>query len=326
MSLFTSIQRSFEARRATGELDRALGHWAHVATALSLFGDAEELICAVGRARDCESAGDELADATLVALCAQASRRGGRLGEGGVPGGSREEAPRDRIADDAALLLLWLFLPQLWGTSFANPGGALDRDDLEAEMALGLWEAIVAVAPGHVGVRRRLVHGARETARAAARRALDYERRCRSLEAAERIPALNNGTRFADPDGVLAVASELEVVNHLEGRLVLETRLDGQSLDEAARALGLSAKAAELRRTRAEARLSAWLRDQPVPPRRKANARSRYVPGHLNTAALDLETASGTQPTGHQGGDERHSPRSPSPATPRTSGSGVRSR
>jgi DNA-directed RNA polymerase specialized sigma24 family protein len=206
---------------------------------------------------------------------------------------------------------LWLFLPQLWGTSFSNPGGVLDRDDLEAEMALGLWEAVVRVGDHDVDIGRRLVHAARNSARAAARRSLDYQRRCTSLDAAAHISVHDAGApHFAHPDQVVSTATGIEVVNELEARLILETRVDGLSLREMGRALGISEKAAEHRRARAESRLAAWMSNGSIPPRREVTGGTKSARALVRDVP-DLGAATGTQSTGlggHKGGDERHPP------------------
>ena len=310
MSLFAAIQRSFESFRSTEELDRAIRSWSKGSDALSLFDDPQGLIETLDCFRDPEERTNRLADAALAELCLRARNHPVPVNiEAPITTG--EVVRRSRFSDDAALLMLWLFLPQLWGTSFANPGGALDRDDLEAEMALGLWEAVVRVEDHDVGIGRRLVHAARNSARAAARKSLDYQRRCTSLDAAAHISAHDTGApRLAHPDHVVSAATVIEVVNEVEAQLILETRVDGLSLKEVGRALGISEKAAEHRRARAEIRLAAWLSNGSVPPRREATANTKFARA-LATDVPDLGTATGTQSTGlggHEGGDERHPP------------------
>ncbi|MFN2490286.1 MAG: hypothetical protein ABR529_11235 [Actinomycetota bacterium] len=311
MSLFAAIQHSFESFRSTEELDRAAHHWSKGSDALALFGDPEELIETLDCFRDPEERTNRLADATLAELCVRARNHPVPVDQE-RPIITGEVVRRCRFSDDAALLILWLFLPQLWGTSFANPGGALDRDDLEAEMALGLWEAVVRVGDHDVDIGRRLVHAARNSARAAARRALDYQRRCTSLDAAAHISAHDAGApRFAHSDHVASTATGIEVVNELEARLILETRVDGLSLKEMGRALGISEKAAEHRRARAEGRLAAWLSKGSIPPRREATARTKSARVLVNADVPVLGTATGLFPSGlgsHEGGDESHPP------------------
>lgn len=311
MSLFAAIQHSFESFRSTEELDRAVGNWSKGSDALPLFGDPEELIETLDCFRDPEEPTNRLADATLAELCVQARNQPVPVDQE-PPISTAEAARRSRFSDDAALLILWLFLPQLWGTSFANPGGVLDRDDLEAEMALGLWEAVVRVEDHDVGIGRRLVHAARNSARAAARRSLDYQRRCTSLDAAAHISALDAASpRFTHPDHVVGAATGIEVVNELEARLILETRMDGLSLKEMGRALGISEKAAEHRRARAEGRLAAWLSNGSIPPRREATAHTKSAHALVNADVPDLGTATGLSTAGsrsHQGGDDNCPP------------------
>lgn len=311
MSLFAAIQHSFESFRSTEEFDRAVRHWSKGSDALSLFGDPGELIQTLDCFRDPEARTNRLAEATLAGLCVRARNHPVPVNQE-PPTSTGEAARRSSFSDDAALLILWLFLPQLWGTSFANPGGSLDRDDLEAEMALGLWEAVVRVEDHDVGIGRRLVHAARNSARAAARKSLDYQRRCTSLEATAPISSPDAGAlRFAHPDHVLGSATRIEAVNEIEARLILETRVDGLSLKEMGHALGISEKAAEHRRTRAEGRLAAWLSNGSIPPRRDAGARTKFARSFVSADVPDLGTATGPFPTGsrsHQGGDDNCHP------------------
>ena len=311
MSLFAAIQHSFESFRSAEELDRVARHWSKGSDALSLFGDPQELIKALDCFRDPQQRTNRLADATLVELCARARNHPVPVNQE-PPIRTEEAARRSRFSDDAALLILWLFLPQLWGTSFANPGGTLDRDDLEAEMALGLWEAVVRVEDHDVGIGRRLVHAARNGARAAARRSLNFQHRCTSLDAAAHIWSLDTASRrFTQPDYVVNTATGIEVVTELEARLILETRVDGLSLKEVGRALGISEKAAEHRRARAEGRLAAWLSNGSIPPRRQATAHKRSARALVHTDVPALGTATGLSTTGfrsHEGGDDNCPP------------------
>jgi hypothetical protein len=315
MSLFATIQRSFESLRSVKGFDRAVRHWSRASGALVSFRDADELIEALECFRDRQKPPNPLADAALAELCLRARDCSGPVAED-PPTRFGEVVGRRRLADDAALLILWLFLPQLWGTSFANPGGALERDDLEAEMALGLWEAVAKVEDDDAEVGRRLVQAARNGARAAARRALDYQRRCSSLEAADHVSSQAvDELRFADPDHVVGTATRQEVVNELEARLILETRVDGRSLKNMSAALGMTEKGAEHRRARAERRLDAWLSNGSIPSRRQATARtrsSRALPSP-NVAALGTATGCSSSGSGsREGGDGSQSPRSPS--------------
>jgi DNA-directed RNA polymerase specialized sigma24 family protein len=304
MSLFAAIQDSFESFHSSERFERAFRHWSKGSDALSLLGDPEELIETLDCFRDPQQRTNLLAEATLVALCVRA-RPPPVNGEPPISNG--EALGRPGSSDDAALLILWLFLPQLWGASFVNPGGALDRDDLEAEMALGLWEAVVRVEADDVDIGRRLVQAARNSARSTARRSLDYQRRCRSLDAAAHISFSDAGAlRVAHPDHLLGAAVCIEAVNELEARLILETRVDGLSLKEMGNALGISEKAAEHRRARAEGRLAAWLGNGSIPPRRNAGARTKLAHSLVDAEVPDLGTATGPLSTGwwsHQGGE-----------------------
>ena len=61
------------------------------------------------------------------------------------------------------------------------------------------------------------------------------------------------------------------------------TRLDEVSLSEAAECLGITANAAKIRRQKAEARLVAFLTEQPIPARKDLkHARTRCCCGRLS--------------------------------------------
>lgn len=311
MALFAAIRNRFETFRSSEELDRAVRHWSKKSDALSLFGDPQDLIETLHCFRDPEAGANWLADATLAGLCMRARNHAAPVKQG-PPTTTTEVVRSCRFSDDAALLILWLFLPQMWGTGFANPGGVLGRDDLEAEMALGLWEAVVRVGDHDDDIGRRLVHGARNRARAAARRSLDYQRRCSSLDAAAHVFDREAGMPgFAHFDHVVSTAKGMEVVNELEARLILETRVDGLSLKEMSRVLGISEKAAEHRRARAESRLAAWLSNRSVPPRREAALHTEFARAFVAPEVSDLGTATGPSTTGsrsHEGSDDNGPP------------------
>jgi hypothetical protein len=132
MSLFAAIQDSFESFHSSEGFERAFRHWIKGSDALSLLGDPEELIETLHCFRDPLQRTNLVAEATLAALCVRARNRPPPV-NGEPPISNGEAVGRPRPSDDAALLILWLFLPQLWGASFVNPGGALDRDDFEGE-------------------------------------------------------------------------------------------------------------------------------------------------------------------------------------------------
>jgi len=82
----------------------------------------------------------------------------------------------------------------------------------------------------------------------------------------------------AHPDVALARAEHAGVITSAEADLIGMTRLDEVSLSEAAECLGISANAAKIRRQKAEARLVAFLTDQPIPARKDLkHARTRFV-------------------------------------------------
>ena len=80
------------------------------------------------------------------------------------------------------------------------------------------------------------------------------------------------------PDVLLARAERAGVITVAEADLIGMTRLDAVSLAEAAGCLGITANAAKIRRQKAEARLVAFLTDQPVPARKDLkHARTRAL-------------------------------------------------
>lgn len=82
----------------------------------------------------------------------------------------------------------------------------------------------------------------------------------------------------AHPDVALARAEHASVITAAEADLIGMTRLDEVSLSEAAACLGISANAAKIRRQKAEARLVAFLTNQPIPARKDLkHARTRSL-------------------------------------------------
>lgn len=314
MSLFTAIESSFRTRQLTGALDRALGDWRANHDAFAHFAELDELIACLDDYRDPESAPERDIDEVLAALCTEACRQ---RAEGGAPESRALEVVEGLQvvhSDEAASLILWLFLPQLWGSQYANPGRALDRDDLEAEMALGLWEAVVKVTATTAGVGPRLVHAARRRARATARDALEYQRRCQSLAS---IAGRATSSLVGHPLEVVRDALRAGVINRDEARLIAKTRIEGWSLADVAASLGVTTEAALLRRKRAETRLVAWLGDRPVPVRRDANGRERYFEA-LRQETKDVGVVIGSKPTSIEawGGRKEVIPSLPPIATP----------
>lgn len=291
MSLFAAIESSFQTQRLAGKLDRALRHWRGCHDPLARFTDVGDLIACLNSYRDADAVPEPVGDAVLGALCTEARRRSNK-------DSSEISAPQlvdNEVAHpgEAASLILWLFLPQLWGSQYTNPGRALDQEDLEAEMALGLWEAVVEVTATTTGVGPRLVNAARKRARSAARGTLEYERRRRNL-------ALVAGAAASPPSGypwqAVSDALRSRVISRIEARLIARTRIQGRSLAEVAASLGLSTEAALLRRKRGETRLLAWLAGKPMPPRRDANGRERHAEALQRREIQDVEVATGLKP------------------------------
>lgn len=263
MALFTEVEKTFEYLSSSQRLHRLLKDWRGGHTELEPLAHADELIESCGRA---VLGDDPIGDAALSALCRQAA------------GGGRDGA----ADEDAACTLLWLLLRPLKRRS-RDPDvrSALDADEVQAEFAAGLWEATVGVAPGDTRVGRRLINGGRRRARAAARREVDYQLHRRRLRHLAEEPI--DPFALVNPEQIVAAALRHGVVNAIEADLVLATRLGTESVADAGRRYGLTTKATYHRRTRAEARLLAWMNGDPIPSRYRARlsscARSLLKPG-----------------------------------------------
>ena len=221
------------------------------------FSDIEDFLRRCGQPGFFE---DTTGDAALAALCTQA-----------VNGGRHAAAD-----DDAACLLLWVLLAPLIGRSqnsdIATP---LDADDAQAEIAAGLWEEAVRVAPESTGVAARLINAGRRRARRAARAEFDYQlckKELRELLLLGADPAGGSA-----PEQVVALARVRGVISEIEGDLIVSTRLEGERLEAVAARRGLTSKAASHRRHRAETRLLAWMRGSVVPSRHSAGARTAFL-------------------------------------------------
>jgi hypothetical protein len=151
---------------------------------------------------------------------------------------------------------------------------SLDRQEAFAVMVDALYEA---VAGYDVAEHSRFVAGgllALPTRRL--RRAVADERSwslhaCHDADTASPEPAVELSAA-----ALLASAVDTGVVTNRDAQLILDTRIAGRSLREAARRLELGYEAAKKRRQRAEARWARWWTSSatPVSPRRSAG-RSR---------------------------------------------------
>jgi hypothetical protein len=253
MDLFTAVHKGFEERFASQRLLARFEEWRAAHGALAVFRDVESLVeSASERGLDADS----VIDKALRDLCIQAAM-------GAIDG---------RADDDATCLLLALLLEPLDRRS-KDPdiAGPLDAEDAQAELVAGVWEAIVSVTPECSGISKLLINSGRRRVRDAAKRELDYQlrrRRLRRSVAADSEPGI---ARY--PEQVIELALRGGVLNVFEAELIAATRLASTDLSDLASLLGLSERAAFVRRDRAEARLLAWLGGAPVPPRFKPQAR-----------------------------------------------------
>jgi hypothetical protein len=220
--------------------------------ALAVFGDLERLAKGVREGSDLDVAIDQ----ALCALCIQAAA-------GGSEG---------RADDDAACLLLALLLePLVRRSKDRDVAGVLDAEDVQAELVAGVWEAIVSVTPNCTSISNLLINAGRRRLRSVVRRELDQQ--------LHRRPLGDGGADTSEPgtaecpEEVINLALDQGVLNPLEAELIAATRLAPEGPPEVANLLGLTQKAAFLRRDRAEARLLAWLGGAQLPRRGEARAR-----------------------------------------------------
>lgn len=128
--------------------------------------------------------------------------------------------------------------------------------DLEAEMLAGLLAALDRFGPGRSRPAGRLCGQAFD----AAKRLLRAELAERSRPGHDAVSA-EPPKPYGHPDFVLARAVAEGAVCADDAELIGATRLGEMSLADAAASWGLSYKAAERRRHRAETALVAWIRD-----------------------------------------------------------------
>jgi hypothetical protein len=151
---------------------------------------------------------------------------------------------------------------------------ALDRQDALAVMVDGLYEAVA----GHDAAEgSRFVAGGllalptRRLRRAVADQQAWSLHACHDTE-----PISATADLELSAAAMLASAVDAGVVTDRDAQLILETRIAGCSLREAARRLGLGYEVAKKRRQRAEARWAAWWTSSATPvPLRYGADRSR---------------------------------------------------
>ncbi|MCA1703693.1 MAG: hypothetical protein LC808_10710, partial [Actinobacteria bacterium] len=227
MDLFTAVHKRFEQRLASQRLSARFEEWRSAHEALALFGGVETL---VDGATKRELGADGVVDEALRALCIQAAT-----------------GAADGCADDDATCVLLALLLEPLGRRSKDPdiAGPLDAEDVQAELAAGVWEAIISVTPRCSGISKLLINAGRRRVRHAAKKELDYQLRLRRLRRA--APVAEPGTtRY--PEQVIELAVHDGVLSTLEAELIAATRLTPANPSDVASLLGLSERAAFLRR------------------------------------------------------------------------------
>jgi len=231
VDLLGKVEVDLAARRTSGALERALARWQTRHEELTGFADPDGVIAFM---RESDVGRRESKDKALAALCVE-----------GI-GGDNE----------ATLLLVWLMLPGLLllrRRLMVRDG--LDRDDLDAELLTGVWEAATRVRPETPYVAARLLDGARRRALAAIRREEDWTRRIEPLQRDGEGSVMST----VDVEGahdLLAEAVGAGVISTGEAELLRAPRVVMPTLRSR---LGISESAARSRRLRAKRRLLAWL-------------------------------------------------------------------
>ncbi len=240
MDLLGRVEGDLAALRRSGALDAALRRWKIRQRGLLSFADAEAL---VGFLRDPDVEPRRAKDPALAALCMEATH-----GD-----------------QSAATLLLWLMLPGLLRVRRRLAAwNALGREDLDAELIAGVWEAATAIGPATASVAARLVNRARRRALSALRQAADWAGRSEPLstEVGE-----SSGPKVASGglEDLLAEAVQAGAISEEEVELFRASR---RTIGEVRARLGVTAYGAQNRRRRAKRRLLTWLAESSrIPPR-----------------------------------------------------------
>jgi hypothetical protein len=233
MDLLQRVEVDLAALRRSGTLDNALRRWkARRRDALQSFADVKALILFL---RDPDAEPRAAKDSALAAI-------------------SVEATDGDQTA---ATLLLWLMLPGLLRVrQRLVTWNALGREDLDAELLAGVWEAATAVGPATTSVAARLVNRARRRALTAVRRAADWAGRSEPLspEMAEPGHEHSGGAE----DVLLSEAIRAGVISSEEAELFRATH---GTIGKARARMGVTVYGAQNRRRRARQRLLEWLAD-----------------------------------------------------------------
>jgi hypothetical protein len=232
VDLLQRVEGDHAALRRSGTLDDALRRWKTTRDALRSFADAEALICFL---RDPGAEPRATKDSALAAISVEAT------------GGDQT----------AATLLLWLMLPGLLRVrQRLVTWNGIGREDLDAELLAGVWEAATAVGPATTSVAARLVNRARRRALTAVRRAADWTGRSEPLPTEMAEPGPEPGSD--DPEDILSEAVQARVISSEEAELFRATH---GTIEKVRARMGVTAYGAQNRRRRARQRLLDWLAD-----------------------------------------------------------------
>ena len=232
MDLLQRVEGDHAALRRSGTLDEALRRWKTRRDALRSYADVEALI---GFLRDPGAEPRAAKDSALATISVEAT-------EGD---------------QTAATLLLWLMLPGLLRVrQRLATWNALGREDLDAELLAGVWEAATAVGPATTSVAARLVNRARRRAMTAARRAADWAERSEPLSTEMGDPGPEPGPD--DSEDILVEAVRAGVISSEEAELFRATH---GTIGKVRARLGVTVYGAQSRRRRARRRLLAWRAD-----------------------------------------------------------------
>jgi hypothetical protein len=251
VDLLGKVESDLVTRRTSGALERALPRWQTRHEGLKGFEDSDGLIDFI-RKPDLKRSGSK--DDALAALCVE-----------GIHGD-----------DEATLLLVWLMLPGLLLLRRRlTVRDGLHRDDLDAELLAGVWEAATRVRPGSPYVAARLLDGARRRALAAIRCEEDWTGRTEPL-VRDREGSAMSTVHGEDPHDVLAEAVGAGAISAVEAGLLRASRAVIPTLRSR---LGISESAARSRRLRAKRRLLAWLAaSSAIPPQSALPGSAQGIP------------------------------------------------
>jgi len=231
VDLLQRVEGDHAALRRSGTLDEALRRWKTRRDALRSYADAEALI---GFLRDPGAEPRVAKDSALAAISVEATHG-------------------DQMA---ATLLLWLMLPGLLRVRRRLvTWNALGREDLDAELLAGVWEAATAVGPATSNVAARLLNRARRRALTAVRRAADWTGRSEPLSTDMAEPEYEHA---GGREEVLSEAVRAGVISSEEAELFRATH---GTIGKVRARMGVTAYGAQNRRRRARQRLLDWLAD-----------------------------------------------------------------